>query len=40
MSQSGRSEASSLRFDHRVEGIADQCPLLLQVEADFSELFR
>ena len=40
MGRPGRSEASGLRFDHRLEGIATQCPLLLQVEADFGELFR
>ena len=35
-----RGEASGLGFDHRLEGIAAQCPLLLQVEADLRELFR
>jgi len=40
MGRPGRSEASGLRFDHRLEGIAAQCPLLLQVEANFGELFR
>src|SRR3546814_2826189 len=35
MGRPGRSEASGLRFDHCLEGVAAQCPLLLQVEADF-----
>src|SRR3546814_19199219 len=40
MGRPGRSEASGLRFDRRLEGIVTQCSLLLQVEADFGELFR
>src|SRR3546814_996477 len=35
MGRTGRSEASGLRFDHCLEGVAAQCPLLFQVEADF-----
>lgn len=34
MGGAGGGEASGLGFDHRLEGIAAQCPLLLQVEAD------
>src|SRR3546814_14303371 len=40
MGRPGRSEASGLRFDRRLEGIVTQCSLLLPVEADFGELFR
>src|SRR3546814_17542570 len=36
MGRPGRSEASGLRFDLCLEGVAAQCPLLLQVEADFA----
>lgn len=37
-----RAEAKRriLAFDRRLEGIAAQCPLLLQVEADLRDLFR
>src|SRR3546814_16222999 len=35
MGRPGRSEASGPRFDHCLAGVAAQCPLLLQVEADF-----
>jgi len=40
MGRTRRGEASGLGFDHRLEGIAVQCPLLLQVDADLRELFR
>jgi hypothetical protein len=38
--RTGGREASCLRFDHRLEGIAVQRPLLLEVDADLGELFR
>src|SRR5690606_9096018 len=38
MGRARRGEASGLGFDHRLEGIAAQCPLLLQVEADLRAL--
>src|SRR5690606_11908019 len=32
MRRAGRSEASGLRFDHGLEGVAAQCPLLLEIQ--------
>src|SRR5690606_5643914 len=40
MDRARRGEASGLGLDHRLEGIAGQCPLLLQGEADLRELSR
>src|SRR3546814_10963277 len=38
MGRPGRSQASGILLDRRLEGIVTQCSLLLQVEADFGEL--
>jgi hypothetical protein len=40
MGGAGGGEAPGLGFDHRLEGIAAQGPLLLEVEADLRDLFR
>ena len=40
MGGAGGGEAPGLGFDHRLEGIAVQGPLLLEVEADLRDLFR
>lgn len=40
MGGAGGGEAPGLDLDHRLEGIAAQGPLLLEVEADLRDLFR